>query len=78
MLANGSTSGITIGTQMTAEVIQADSSGRKIRLSVSKAAGREEREAIDRYKRDTTSSSLSTMAEAFKAFKSRTNDKDSG
>ena len=67
----------SIGTEMTAEVIQADPSGRKIRLSVSKVAGREEREAIERYKRDTTSASLSTMAEAFKAFKSRT-DEDSG
>ena len=59
------------GTEITAEITEADASGRKIRLSVSKAEGREEREAIERYRREGAKSgnSLSTMAEAFRAFR---------
>ncbi|HET9481505.1 MAG TPA: S1 RNA-binding domain-containing protein, partial [Candidatus Polarisedimenticolia bacterium] len=44
------------GTELRAEVIEADPSGRKIRLSVTKAAGREEREAIDKYRKDPSRS----------------------
>ncbi|HET6373425.1 MAG TPA: S1 RNA-binding domain-containing protein, partial [Candidatus Polarisedimenticolia bacterium] len=40
-----------VGTELKAEVIEADPAGRKIRLSVTKAEGREEREALDRYKK---------------------------
>ena len=65
------------GTEMTAEVIEADPSGRRIRLSVTKVAHREEREAIERYRKDVTRSaggSFSTLADAFKAFKPRSGD----
>lgn len=60
-----------IGTQLTAEIIETDPTGRKIRLSVSKAEGREEREAIERYRKDERKSpdSISTMADAFAAFR---------
>jgi small subunit ribosomal protein S1 len=60
------------GTEMTAEVIEADAAGRKIRLSVNKAQGREERAAVDKYRKDPSKSgsgSFSTMADAFNAFK---------
>ena len=60
------------GTEMKAEVIEADAAGRKIRLSVTKAMTREEREAVERYRKDTTKSggtSFSTMADAFAALK---------
>ena len=61
------------GTEMKAEVIQSDPAGRKIRLSITKAEGREEREALDRYKKESTNStsggSFSTLADAFDAFK---------
>jgi len=65
-----------VGSVMTAEVTKAEKSGRKIRLSVSKAEGREEREALERYKRDAGRTSISSMADAFAAFKSRSGDKD--
>jgi len=63
------------GTELTAEVTEADPAGRRIRLSVTKVAHREEREAIERYRKDatrTTSGSFSTMADAFKAIKGST------
>jgi len=60
-----------VGTEMRAEVIESDPGGRKIRLSVSKAEGREEREALDRYRKDFSRSggSFSTLADAFAAIK---------
>lgn len=61
-----------VGTEMTAEVVETDPAGRKIRLSVSKAEGREERAAMDRYRKDVTKSgagSFSTLADAFNALK---------
>jgi small subunit ribosomal protein S1 len=61
-----------VGSEMTAEVIETDPGGRKIRLSVSKAEGREERAAMDRYRKDVTRSgagSFSTLADAFNALK---------
>jgi len=61
-----------VGTELTAEVIESDPGGRKIRLSVTKAAGREERDAVDKYKKDATKSgsgSFSTLADAFQAMK---------
>ncbi|MFQ5702128.1 MAG: S1 RNA-binding domain-containing protein [Acidobacteriota bacterium] len=60
-----------VGTELTAEIIEADPAGRKIRLSVSRARDREEREALQRYKQDKTKSggSLSTLADAFAAFR---------
>ena len=64
-----------VGTELTAEVIEADPAGRKIRLSVTKAAGREERDAVDKYKKDATKSggsSFSTLADAFQAMKDST------
>jgi len=66
------------GTELKAEVIEADPAGRKIRLSVTKAMGREEREAVDRYRKDATksgTSSFSTMADAFAALK-KTSSRD--
>lgn len=68
------------GTELTAEVIEADSAGRKIRLSVSKAEGREEREALARYRKDTTraSGSFSTLADAFAALKKSPQGADEG
>jgi small subunit ribosomal protein S1 len=67
------------GTEMTAEVIEADPAGRRIRLSVTKVAHREEREAIERYRKDVTRStggSFSTLADAFKAIKPRSGDSE--
>ena len=61
-----------VGMELTAEVIESDPGGRKIRLSVTKAAGREERDAVDKYKKDATKSgsgSFSTLADAFLAMK---------
>ena len=49
-----------------------DAAGRKIRLSVAKAAGREERAAVDKYRKDATRTgggSFSTLGDAFNAFK---------
>jgi len=70
------------GTELKAEVIEADAAGRKIRLSVTKAMTREEREAVERYRKDTTKSggtSFSTMADAFAALKkSSPRDGESG
>jgi len=63
------------GTELTAEVIQADPGGRKIRLSVDKAKGREEREAVEKYRKDASKSgagSFSTLADAFGALKKPT------
>ncbi|HKY32429.1 MAG TPA: S1 RNA-binding domain-containing protein [Candidatus Polarisedimenticolia bacterium] len=60
------------GSEITAEVIEADQAGRKIRLSVTKAEGREERAAVDRYRKDVSrsgSGSFSTLADAFNALK---------
>lgn len=70
-----------IGTEMTAEIIEADSAGRKIRLSVSKAEGREEREAVARYRKDVSRAggeSLSTLADAFAAFRKQPGGGSSG
>ncbi len=67
--------GFPIGADVRAEIIEADPAGRKIRLSIRKAAEREEREALDRYRKDASkagSSSLSTLADAFNAFKKST------
>jgi small subunit ribosomal protein S1 len=61
-----------LGTEMTAEVIETDPGGRKIRLSVNRAQGREERAAVDKYRKDPAksgTSSFSTMADAFNALK---------
>lgn len=61
-----------VGTELKAEIIEADAAGRKIRLSVTKAMGREEREAVEKYRKDATKSggsSFSTMADAFAALK---------
>ena len=63
------------GTELKAEIIEADAAGRKIRLSVTKAMGREEREALDKYRKETSrasGSSFSTMADAFAAIKKAT------
>lgn len=67
------------GTEMTAEVIEADAGGRKIRLSVTKAEGRAEREAVAKYNKDATrsgSGSLSILADAFNALKKPTPDEE--
>ena len=68
------------GTELKAEIIEADAAGRKIRLSVTKAMGREEREAVDKYRKDATKSggnSFSTMADAFAALKKSSPPDDS-
>jgi small subunit ribosomal protein S1 len=60
------------GTELTAEVIEVDPAGRKIRLSLVKAMGREEREAVEKYRKDPVKSggtSFSTLADAFNAMK---------
>ncbi len=62
---------ISIGSEIRAEVIERDKAGRKIRLSARKATVREEREAIDRYRKDANKSgagSFSTLGDAFDAF----------
>jgi len=67
------------GTEMRAEVIESDPGGRKIRLSVTKAEGREEREAIDRYRKDRsrTGGSFSTLADAFAALNKKSSPDES-
>ena len=65
----------SVGTDVHAEIIESDPTGRKIRLSIRKASQREEREALDRYRKDASksgSSSFSTLADAFSAFKKST------